>query len=239
MNFNFSQKPDYTLNTLMIDELIRLYGTPAKFVFMDKVQDRGMHDDLIPEAAVFNDFKTLKTSRGVNGAIERDIWILLVEPEEYPNGLQFAFNSFGIINDDTLQAFVSLKSLDFIKDGDNEVHPKNIISNLIVFPNGKAMEITDCQLHVPGVNNKFIYSDVPSCYMLSMKSYSFDRSVVSSAIKNQGALADNESYVESFFKKRDMRNELVKEYATEDTLASKCNKDVIVNNKIDDVFGLS
>ena len=39
MNFNFSQQPEYNLNDNLTEELIRLYGTPVKFVFMDKIQD--------------------------------------------------------------------------------------------------------------------------------------------------------------------------------------------------------
>lgn len=124
---------------------------------------------------VFGDFKTVKVD-GYREALE--FHVLLSEGEEYPNGLQFAFNNFGLINDDTLQVFVSLRSLQSLKV-DGNIHPKEIISNLIEFPNGKIMEITDCQLHVAGVNNKFVYSNTPSCYQLSLKSYSFDRSAES------------------------------------------------------------
>lgn len=244
MNFNISQKPDYHLNTSLIDEMIRLYGTLVKFVLTDKIQDKGIHSDKIAEASVFNDFKTVKTTQGVNGAVERDMWILLSEPEQYSNGLAFAFNNFGLINDDTTQAFVSINSLDFLKDSNGDVHPKEIQSNLLVFPNGKVMEITDCQLHVPGVNNAFIYSDVPSCYMFSLKSYNFDRSAVDKVVKNTGSVVDmnltpdKQNAIDLFFEKQEELTELVTEEATADVLAVECLEEVAVSGaKIDDVFG--
>ena len=167
MNFNFHQKPDYSLNTGLIDELIRLYGTPVRFLVTEKLMDSwesNAHE--IAEASllvnrVFGDFKTLKTDL-YRDALE--FFVLISDNEEYPNGLQFAVNNFGMINDDTLQVFVSLKSLEPLKDQNGNIHLKEIISNLLVFPNGKLMEITDCQLHVPGVNNKFVYSNTPACF---------------------------------------------------------------------------
>lgn len=232
MNFNFSKKPDYDLNTGLIDELIRLYGTTVKFVFTDKIQD---YRDV--ENSIFNDFKTIKTQRGVGESIEQEIQILLSETSEYPNGLNFHFSNFGLVNEDTIQAFVSLKSLDFLRVEGN-IHPREIISNFMVFPNGKVMEITDCQVHVPGVNNKFIYSDTPSCYMLSMKSHSFDKAATS-IIKNGGSVKASESKVEEFFTREDDLIEDIKEFVTGDQLGTRCNKDVIINNQVDDVFGSS
>lgn len=240
MNFNFSQKPDYALNTSMIDEMIRLYGTLVKFVLMDKIQDFGPHENQKTENSIFNDFKTLKTSRGVNGASEYEIWVLPSEGEGFPNGLNFMFGQFGLVNEDTLQVFVSTKSLTFLGER-GIIHPKNVISNVLIFPNGKIMEITDCQSHVPGVNNKFLYSDMPSCYQLSLKSHNFDRSAVSEAIYDQGTMRGVEtSGIDRFFEKEAEMSASIKEEATKDTLAVKCLNDVIVKTtQIDDVFGSS
>jgi hypothetical protein len=246
MNFNFHQKPDYSLNTGMIDELIRLYGTPVRFLVTEKLMDSwesNAHE--IAEASllanrVFGDFKTLKTD------IYRDaleFYVLLAENEEYPNGLQFAFNNFGLINDDTLQVFVSLKSLEPLKDQNGNIHPKEIISNLLVFPNGKLMEITDCQLHVPGVNNKFVYSNTPSCYQLSLKSYSFDRSAVDLVHQNdqriEAPTIKTLEGIDQFFGQQDQRAEDIKGSAEEEQLVVSENplKEKTSKTKIDDVFG--
>lgn len=239
MNFNFSQKPDYQLHTNLIDEMIKLYGTLVKFVVMDKIQDKGLHDSKVPENAIFNDFKALKTSNGANGSIEREIYVLLSDSEGYGNGLNFMFGQFGIVNEDTLQVFVSIDSLKFLSENGSNIHPKEIISNVLIFPNNKVMEITDCQLHVPGVNNKFVYSDNPSCYQLSLKSYNFDRSAVSNAILNKGTIGKIEtSSIDSFFEKQDEMKELIEEHSTEEVLVTQCYKDKLVQgSKIDDVFG--
>lgn len=247
MNFNFHRKPDYNLNTGMIDELIRLYGTPVRFLVTEKLMDSwesNSHE--IAESSylanrVFGDFKTLKTD------LYRDsleFYVLLAETEEYPNGLQFAFNNFGMINDDTLQVFVSLKSLESLKDKDGNIHPKEIISNLLLFPNGKLMEITDCQLHVPGVNNKFVYSNIPSCYQLSLKSYSFDRSAVDLVQRNDDRIeAPNIKTIEgidSFFMKQNKHSSEIRDFVEEDQLVNNTQNPLetkIGNTKIDDVFG--
>lgn len=243
MNLNFHRKPDYTLNTGLIDELIRLYGTPVRFIVTEKLVDS--FDSNNHESAsflgnqVFGDFKSLKTDVW-RDALE--FYVLLAESEEYPNGLQFAFNNFGLINDDTLQVYVSLKSLASLADAQGNVHPKEIISNVLVFPNGKLMEITDCQLHVPGVNNKFVYSNAPSCYMLSLKSYNFDRSAVDLKDTNDDRIeldAKTVSGIDSFFGKQDSRAPDIADYAQEEQLISSNNplEDKTSKTKIDDVFG--
>ena len=53
MNFNFHQKPDYSLNTGLIDELIRLYGTPVRFLVTEKLMDSwGSNAHEIAEASL-------------------------------------------------------------------------------------------------------------------------------------------------------------------------------------------
>lgn len=247
MNLNFHQKPDYSLNVGLIDELIRLYGTPVRFLVTEKLMDSWSSNE--HEAAesslldnrVFGDFKTLKTDL-YRDALE--FFVLLAENEEYPNGLQFAFNNFGLINDDTLQVFVSLKSFESLKDHNGDIHPKEIISNLLVFPNGKLMEITDCQLHVPGVNNKFVYSNAPSCYQLSLKSYSFDRSAVDLVHQNDQRIeAPNIKTLEgidSFFNKQDARSQDIQDSVEQEQLVNNTQNPLetkTAKTKIDDVFG--
>lgn len=243
MNLNFQNKPEYNLNTGMIDELIRLYGTPVRFLVTEKLMDSygsNNHEDALSVTKrnqVFGDFKTLKTDL-YRDALE--FYVLVSENEEYPNGLNFMFNNFGLINQDTLNVFVSLRSFESLKDASGNVHPKEIVSNLVVFPNNKVMEITDCQLHVPGVNNKFLYSNNPSCYQLSLKSYNFDRSAVDLKHQNDSRIhLYDQPGIDKFFEKQTQRSSDILEAATEDQVVSDINpvNDTVKKSKIDDVFG--
>lgn len=250
MNFNFHQKPDYNLNTGLIDELIKLYGTPVRLLITEKLMDSYNTPNLHERAyrgsnTVFGDFKTVKVD-GYREALEFHV---LLSDEEYPSGLQFAFNNFGMINDDTLQVFVGLKSLSSL-EVNGKVHPKELVSNLVLFPNGKLMEITDCQLHVPGVNNKFVYSSSPSCYQLSLKSYAFDRSAVDLVHKNNDRIQVTQSTkvdelnqntlqnIDRFFQKQDQHQQEIEEFASEEQLVNSGGiEDKTSRSKIDDVFG--
>lgn len=240
MNFNFSQQPEYNLNDNLTEELIRLYGTPVKFVFMDKIQDWGSHQNYKNENRVFNDFKTLKPTQGVGAwTIEYKIYVLLAESEGYNNGMQMVFNNFGMINDDTIQVLVSPQSLDFLAV-DGKIHPKEISNNVLVFPNTKVMEITDCQYYSPGINNKFVYSDLSTCFTLSLKSYNFDNSAVSIPRPDIGSVKVDG--IESFFGNKEAEIQAITEEATKDTLVvdTKTLQPVIRKTmKIDDVFGMN
>lgn len=240
MNFNFSHQPEYKLNNSLTEELIRLYGTPVKFIFMDKIQDWGDYQNYKSENAIFNDFKALKTTEGVTAeTIEREIYVLLAESEGYNNGMQAIFNNYGMVNDDSIQVLVSPESLDFLAIN-GEIHPKEIVSNVLSFPNGKIMEITDCQYHSPGINNKFVYSDLSTCYTLSLKSYNFDNSAVSLALPDKGSIKVDG--IESFFGQKELMKDSIKEEAQKDTLVvDKATLEYTTkkSSKIDDVFGLS
>lgn len=248
MNLNFHHKPDYALHTDLIDELISLYGTPVRFLVMEKIVDSitadNSHENASDALQIFGDFKTLKTDM-FRDALEFNV--LLSDNEEFPNGLQFAFNNFGMINDDTLTVFVSLKSLETLANERGEVHPKEIISNLLLFPNGKLMEITNCQLHVPGRNNQFVYSSSPSCYELSLKSYSFDFGAVDKIKKNDVRVQVHESKgpqtlqtLDDFFDKRLTQAQAISNEANiEVQVPDPINPLALVGKqaKIDDVFG--
>lgn len=248
MNLNFNTKPEYSLNTSLIDEMIRLYGTPVRLLFTKKIQDgssTNLHDDILqdPNQAIFNDFKTLKTD-SFRDKLE---FYVLINDEEYPNGFGFMFNNYGLVNDDTLTVYVSLKSLESLQDQNGNVHPKEIVSNLIIFPNGKVTEITDCQLHVPGINNKFVYSNTPSCYQLSLKSYAFDRSAVDKRDKNDSRIdhvMKTSKSIDDFFNTQDQLSEKILDAAQEPDLVNTNQggegisiQQTTKSSKIDDVFG--
>lgn len=268
MNFNYSKKPEYQLHSRIIDEAINLYGVPVTFVYTKKIIDKSTYgtdedfNEIPSEASVFGDYTSIKST----GAQEYKINVLLAENDGFPNGLDFAFNAFGVQNEDTLQVFVSLKSLCFlnencdIKEGifdgsTNIVHPKHIISNLIVFPNGKCMEITDVAMHVEGRNNLFVYTDLPSCYKLSLKRHNFDNSA-SSVIKDKGMATgftqNSKEFIENadltvenpanildnFFENHQQINNQTQQAAKNPVKKVKAFEKVEVPGaKIDDVFG--
>lgn len=222
LNFNLPKR-EYDLNTHLIDELINLYGTEVKILMNDKITDFGTHEDLIPQNMVFQNFKALKSS-----GYEFPVRILIQETDGFPNGMHLAFGQFGIMNEDTLQAIISKKSLKFLEEN-GTIHPKHLISNSIVFPNGKVMEITNCQIHVPGMNNGFVLSNIASCYMLSLKSAHMDATPV---------LANPEIY--DTLDNEVIHKSLIREEAEASVLTSVDNEEIITNrSKIDDVFGLS
>lgn len=153
MNFNFSQKPDYQLNTSLTEEMINLYGVLTKFLVIEQINK----DD-----AVFGDYSHMKSD---NSKIY-DIYMLPENSEDWDNG-DYALTSFGMTNFANVTLFVAKSSLDSITDlGD-------ITGNLIIFPNNKVMEITDVDSTVPGVNNLFTYDDVKSVYKLTCKPHAF------------------------------------------------------------------
>jgi hypothetical protein len=52
-----------------------------------------------------------------------------------------------------------------------EMDIKHVLGNLVILPNNKIMEITDCQFEVPGVNNLFTYNNYKSVYKFSLRPY--------------------------------------------------------------------
>ena len=140
MNFNFSQQPEYQLNTSLIEETIKLYGILTKFLVTEKINT----DD-----NVFGDYSHLKSD---NSKIY-DIYMLPETSEEWDTA-SYNFNSFGLTNFENVVLFAA-KS-DF--NGADYDELSEIVGNLIVLPNNKVMEITDVDLTTPGINNLFISS---------------------------------------------------------------------------------
>lgn len=152
-NFNFSHQNEYKLNRHLIDELITHYGVPIKFLLTEKINY---------DKHVFGDFSHMKSDKD-------KIWDMYALPEtsetfdiESYNYTPFGFNSFENCN-----LFVSKKIFDEICTLDK------IVGNLIVLPNNKTMEITNCEFMVPGINNLYTYNDEKSVYKLSCRPYEF------------------------------------------------------------------
>lgn len=157
MNFNFSNQPEYELNTSLIEEMINLYGILVKFLVTEKINK----DD-----NVFGDYSHLKSD---NNKIY-DIYMLPENTEDWDQG-DYGFTNFGLTNNETITLFAAKSSFDPIPDTIDD--PLDVVGNLIVLPNNKIMEITHQQATVPGVNNLFTYNDTKSVYKLTAKPYDF------------------------------------------------------------------
>lgn len=152
-NFNFSAKPDYTLNNSLIEEVINLYGVLVKFLVVEKIN----RDDV-----VFGDYSHLKS----DSAKIFDIYMLPEESENFIS-IDSAFNGFGLTNSETISLFMPASALVTIG------LTKGLTGNLVVLPNNKVMEITQESWETPGMNNLFTNIDAKSVIKLSCKAYDF------------------------------------------------------------------
>lgn len=157
MNFNFSNQPEYDLNTSMIREVINLYGVLTKFLVTEKIN----RDD-----TVFGDYSHLKS----DSEKIYDIY-MLPETSESWDSVDYSFTQFGLANYDNITLFAAKSDFDPISNDDPDF--KSIMGNLIVLPNDKVMEITNVEISVPGINNLFTYKDAKSVFKLTCKPYDF------------------------------------------------------------------
>lgn len=150
MNFNFTESPEFDLNTSLIEEVINLYGVLIKFLLVEKVN----RDDI-----VFGDHSHLKSN-------SEDIFEMYMLPEisEDWDTTGISFGDSGLINFENINLFVSRKSID-----DMEID--RVVGNILVLPNNKIMEITNASWEVPGINNLFTYADTRSVLKLSCKTH--------------------------------------------------------------------
>ena len=155
MNFNFSNQPDYALNTSLVEELINLYGILTKFLITEKINK----DD-----NVFGDYSHLKS----DSSKIYDIYMLPENTEDW-DASDFNLNGFGLVNFENIVLFAAKSN--FVDEDHNEFD--EIVGNLIVLPNNKVMEVTNVDATVPGVNNLFTYNDAKSVYKLTCKPYDF------------------------------------------------------------------
>ncbi len=226
MNFNINNQPEYNLNTSLIEETINLYGVGIKFLLVQKINN----DDL-----VFGDFSHIKTDSDKSF----DMMALPETSESYDEqGLDFS--QFGMLNIDTINLFISRKSIDLVFD---DIDPgkgfEGILGNLIVLPNNRIIEITDFQYEVPGINNMFTETARKSVYKLTCKTYDaklineIDKVDIASqeTIETVGEYATLDSY---FSELKDSQEELdIAMEITPDEITGK----VVIDNSEDSVFG--
>jgi hypothetical protein len=152
-NFNFSEQPEYTLNTTLTTEMINLYGIKTKFLVTEQQNI---------DYEIFGDFSHLKTD---NSKIF-DIYMLPENSEDWESG-GYNFNEFGLSNFENVVLFVAKSSFDTIFPNDFKL----ILGCLVVLPNQKIMEITDVDPVVPGINNLFTQNDAKSVFKLTLIPY--------------------------------------------------------------------
>lgn len=152
-NFNFSAKPDYVLNTSLIEEVINLYGILVKFLVVEKINI----DDV-----VYGDYSHIKS----DSTKVFDIYMLPEESENF-DSTSLAFNSFGLTNFETMNLFMPASALEIIG------LTKGLTGNLVVLPNNKVMEITQESWETPGMNNLFTNADAKSVIKLTCKQHDF------------------------------------------------------------------
>lgn len=158
INLNFSPMPEYDLNESLVDEMINMYGVNIKLLITEKIN---VDDN------VFGDFTHMKS----NTEDTFEMFALPEEAEDFSTD-GYSFSPFGNAGFDNVVLFLSKNSLKI--DGfvvDNNVDYRKVVSNLIIFPNNKIMEITDVDPCVPGVNNLFTQNNAKSVYKLTCKPY--------------------------------------------------------------------
>ncbi len=154
MNFNFSHKNDYALNTQLIDELIRLYGVEARFILTEK-------NNIDP--VVFGDWSSIKTN-------DKDIFDvhLLPASNDDLNHDGYRFGDFGFNNYDSTEAFIGAREV-----AKYNLPMATMMGALVVLPSNQVFEVTDVEHLVPGMNNLWAYSDAKSAFKLTLRVHEF------------------------------------------------------------------
>lgn len=158
MNFNISKKKEYKLNENLTSELINLYGIQVKLLLVEFINE---------DITVFGDYSHIKT----DSTKSFEIYGLPEVSEEWGD-ISSNFSDFGMVNNETLNLFISRKTIDSVfSDFDGNNGFSGILGNLVVLPNNRIMEITDFQYEVPGGSNLFAHNDTKNVYRLTLKTY--------------------------------------------------------------------
>jgi len=157
MNFNYNtEEKTYNLFGTLTNELISLYGVQCKFIRTTKF----MKDD------VFGDFRSISANAD-------SVFEIALMPESTENwGGSDLFSKFGLQVLDQMNFFISAVSFTDIYENEDF---NNVVGDLLVFENGKFMEITGLDTEVAGGNNMFTYSNTKNVYMLKTRSYHHNR----------------------------------------------------------------
>ena len=160
INLNYSHSPEYNLYNNVTDELISMYGILSKYIVTEKVS---------LDLNTFGEWTTLK-------AEEDDVHEVFLLPATQENwqGQNIMFDQFGLGNFSTMEFFLSEKGLHSIfPEWENSVDINDMISDLILMPSGKVLEVTHVEPLVEGVNNLFAYDDTKNTVKITCRNYEF------------------------------------------------------------------
>jgi len=209
--------------------LINIYGIKTKLLLTEKINY---------DSTVFGDYQSIKTDK------EKifDVMMLPETSEEFDD-VGVNFSEFGMLNVESIRLFIHRKSTDAIfpetanpKDTDYDPGSpiKKLMSNLVILPNNRIMEITDVQFMVPGINNLFTEQDIKNVYKLTLKTYDNKLTDNIESI-NEDETVGSYAELDSYFNELTNNEVLVDEEAKE-TIDEDSQKTVIKVPQ-DNVFG--
>jgi len=146
LNLNYSHQPEYDLYNTITDELINGYGILSKYIVTEKI-------DLY--LTTFGEWQSLKADND-------DVYEVFMLPDTQENwqGQNIVFDQFGLGNFSTMEFFISERGLHTIfPKWEESLNINDMISDLILMPSGKVLEVTHVEPLVEGVNNLFSYDD--------------------------------------------------------------------------------
>ena len=157
MGFNFNNRSnEYSLYNNVTSEFINLYGFTTSYIKTTKVNlDH-----------IYNEIQNLR-------ADNTSVFNINVYPENTAGygDQNDLLSKFGILSFDSINLYVSASMISTVYP---DVNFKNAISDLIVLPSKKVIEIIDIENQVPGVNNMFVYNNTKNVFLLKCKSYNFN-----------------------------------------------------------------
>jgi hypothetical protein len=160
INLNYSHQPEYDLYNTITDELINGYGILSKYIVTEKVD---------MDTSTFGEWTSLK-------AENNDVYEVFLLPDTTENwqGQNIVFDQFGLNNFSTMEFFISERGLHTIFPfWEESININDMISDLILMPSGKVLEVTHVEPLVEGVNNLFSYDDAKNTVKITCRNYQF------------------------------------------------------------------
>jgi hypothetical protein len=225
MNFNVP-RADYAQFGKNVNEVINLYGIPIRYLIVSRINK----DDL-----VFGDWSHIKTDPG-------RIYELYALPEvsESWDNIASNFSNFGMLNVETINLFVSRKSIDEIYENISDFKGfSEVIGNLVVMPNNRIMEITDFQFEVPGSSNLFAFNNTKNVYKMTCKTHDVKLfNEINNVDITSNESSDTYEGLDKFFMDEEAGRQLI-DYETEvnAVVQTKRGKKPLLDKTQDNVFG--
>lgn len=158
-NFNISSQPEYELYRGVTDEYINLYGLVCKYIITTKVQ----------KDFIWGEYSHIK----IDNSTIYELPLKMMNDTSFDG--ENLFTKFGFMGQENSEAIVSAITMEGIHPNITSLTGNgwdSIIGNLVIFPNGKIMEVVQFKPEVDGLNNLFPYSDRKNVYKLILRQYS-------------------------------------------------------------------